>query len=139
MNPSEDALRRLVREWVKKADVDFDVAGRLLEEGARFREVIAFHAQQAVEKHLKALLVRHQVEFPKTHDIEELLNLLRRVRPEIADSLQEARWLTPFGVEVRYPGDFPDMLPGEERKAFELARHVKETVMAELEAYLAGG
>jgi HEPN domain/Nucleotidyltransferase domain len=66
---SRDAeLRDLVRDWLRKADLDWDVAARLVSEGDRFRDIVAFHCQQAVEKYVKAILVRHQVEFRKTHD-----------------------------------------------------------------------
>ena len=92
--------------------MDLDVIDRLMEGGKRFREVVAFHSQQAVDKYLKALLVFHQVELPKTHDIERLLYLLRPVQPDVADVLVEAEWLTPFGVDIRYPGDLPQALPG---------------------------
>jgi len=34
--------------------------------------------------------------------------------------------LTPFGVEVRYPGDAPELLPGEELQAFEIAKRARE-------------
>jgi len=98
-----------------------------------------FHAQQAVEKYLKALLVRQQIEFPKTHDIEKLLRLLRTVYPELADSLLDAKWLTPCGVEIRYPGDFPETLPGDENRAVELAGRARDAVMALLGPYLSGG
>ena len=98
-----------------------------------------FHAQQAVEKYLKALLVRHQIEFPKTHDIEKLLRLLRTAHPELADSLLEAKWLTPFGAEIRHPGDFPETLPGDENRAVALAGRVRGAVMTVLGPYLSGG
>jgi HEPN domain-containing protein len=47
MRPPEDEVRRLVLDWLRKADLDFDVVVRLAEEGGRFRDVIVFHAQQA--------------------------------------------------------------------------------------------
>jgi HEPN domain-containing protein len=75
MKPPEDALRSLVRQWLEKAARDLDAAERLSTEGGRLREIVAFHCQQAAEKYLKALLVRNQIEFPKTHDI---LTLSRR-------------------------------------------------------------
>ena len=52
----------------QKADLDFKAAVRLSAD-AEFREVVGFHAQQAVEKYLKALLTQRQIEFPKTHVI----------------------------------------------------------------------
>jgi HEPN domain-containing protein len=106
MKPHEE-LRRLVRDWLRKADLDCDVAPRLVSEGHRFRDRVAFHAQQAVEKYLKSILVYHQAESPRTHDIERLLRMLRDVEPSVAEGLAEVKWLTPFGVDIRYPGDFP--------------------------------
>ena len=94
MKPFEVALRELVVQWFEKADRDFDAAVYLLAQGGRFREIIAFHCQQAVEKHLKALLVRHQIEFPKTHDIRKLLGLIATVHPDLAESLHDADLLS---------------------------------------------
>jgi HEPN domain-containing protein len=95
------------------------------------------HCQQAVEKYVKAILVRHQIEFRKTHDIERLLHILRGVEPSIADGLADARWLTPFGVDIRYPGDFPEALPGDETRALGLAQGAREAAMALLSPFLA--
>ena len=75
MRPPEEVLRDLVRDWVGKADLDYRAAERLLQDEERLREIIAFHCQQAAEKYLKGFLVRHQVEFPKTHNVRQLLNL----------------------------------------------------------------
>jgi HEPN domain-containing protein len=60
-----------------------------------------------VEKALKALLVWHQVEFPKTHDVQRLLDLLAGTEPELAEACVGAAELTPYGVEYRYPGEYP--------------------------------
>jgi HEPN domain-containing protein len=49
-----------------------------------------FHAQQAAEKYLKALLARHGLEVPRTHVIEQLLDLIAPVVPRAAAQLQEA-------------------------------------------------
>jgi HEPN domain-containing protein len=69
MRPPEEVLRDLVREWIEKAELDYQAAAQLLEAGDRLRQIVAFHCQQAVEKYLKAFLVRHQVEFPKIHNL----------------------------------------------------------------------
>jgi len=137
MRPPEEEIRRLVAEWIKKAHLDLSTTVRLSTE-PEFRDIVVFHAQQAVEKYLKALLTRHQTEFPKTHVIRRLLLLLRPVEPALADALEDANWLSPFGVDIRYPADFPETLPGDEARALELARRVKNAVMAGLDPYLAG-
>jgi HEPN domain-containing protein len=138
MKRPEDEIRRLVSEWLAKADLDLQTVHRLCPEDP-FRDIVAFHAQQAAEKYLKALLTRHQVEFPKTHELRRLLDLLAEVEPQLAASLTDIKWLEPFGVEVRYPGDRPDTLPGDERRARDLAQMVRDAVCAALSPYLAGG
>ncbi len=127
--PHENELRRLVAEWLRKADLDFNTVVRLGPEEA-FRDVVAFHAQQSAEKYLKALLTFHQIEFPKTHELRHLLGLLREAEPQLALALSDVRWLEPFGVEIRYPADRPDTVPGDEVRAHELAARVRAAVMA---------
>lgn len=61
-----------------------------------------FHAQQAIEKALKAVLSANGIAFRRTHDIAELLDLLSDrglPAPPFAESLDE---LNPFAVEARY-------------------------------------
>jgi HEPN domain-containing protein len=139
MKPPDVALRELVGQWIRKAESDCEAASHLLPEGERFRGIIAFHCQQAVEKYLKAFLVLHQVEFPKTHDIGKLLGWVAGIDAPLAEALRDADSLTPFGVEVRYPTDAPELLPGGETTALDIARRVKAAVMARLEPYLGGG
>jgi HEPN domain-containing protein len=130
MQPLDPEAESLLRQWIDKADADLEVARRLAAEAAgnlRIREIVGFHCQQAAEKYLKAFLTRCQIEFPKTHDIKLLLEL---AGDPLADSLSDAKWLTPFGVEIRYPGDTAEMLPGDEGKAIEIANLVKQVVLA---------
>jgi HEPN domain-containing protein len=86
IKPPEEEIRLLVAEWMKKAALDLKTTV-LLSPDAEFRDVVGFHAQQAAEKYLKALLTRHQIEFPKTHVIRRLLILLESVDPAMADAL----------------------------------------------------
>ena len=88
---------------------------------------------------MKALLTRHQIEFPKTHVIRRLLILLEPVDPAMVEALDDANWLSPFGAEIRYPGDRAEALPGEEVRALQLAQKVRDAAMAVLDPYLAGG
>ena len=106
MKPPENVAWQLARDWLAKAATDLMVCERLLIEGAEFFEAVAFHAQQAAEKSLKALLVARQVEFPKTHDIERLLELVALDDRPLAEALIDAPELTPYGVEYRYPGEY---------------------------------
>ena len=135
MKPPNVALRGLVLQWLDKAAADLAAAEHLAAHGGPFREIVAFHCQQAAEKYLKAFLARCQVEFPKTHDIAKLLDLVASVNANMAKSLRDADALTPFGVEVRYPRDAPELLPGGETEAIDMARRVKDAAMISLQSY----
>jgi HEPN domain-containing protein len=136
MKGPDEIQRGLVRQWVEKADQDLAAAEILLKSDCRLPAVIAFHSQQAVEKYLKALLVRYQIHFPKTHDIGVLLSLISTIEPGVASSLDGTVALNPFGVEVRYPGDGLELLPGEEEEIVEMARRTRDEVRSLLSSYL---
>ena len=134
--PRERIVRSLVQQWIAKADLDYRTAQSLLRDPEPIRESIAFHCPHAGEKYLKAFLVWKRIEFPKTHSISQLLDLVSSVAPELASSLESSQFLTPYGVEMRYPSDFPEMLPGQEETAFGLARNVREAILAQLMPYV---
>ena len=70
----QQAIQELVAEWMRHARSDL-VITKLIDDEEITPEILAFHAQQAVEKALKALLVQRQVDFPRTHVIGVLLTL----------------------------------------------------------------
>jgi len=111
----------------------------LLKEGFEDYENVGFHAQQAAEKFIKAFLVRHQIEFPKTHDIVLLRQLVTRVDPELAKKLLAVDALTPYGVEFRYPGDLPSVSREEGEKAVRLAEQARELTIDSLQSYINAG
>jgi HEPN domain-containing protein len=72
--------------------------------------VIGFHAQQAVEKSIKAVLSQHGIEFRRTHDLITLLDLLQ---DKGLPPPPQAHWLdelNPYAVEARYGTIEPDNL-----------------------------
>jgi hypothetical protein len=70
----EDKVVAVIREWVNKAENDLKAAAQILKLGDECpTDTVCFHAQQCVEKYLKALLVSKGIAFPKIHDVEELV------------------------------------------------------------------
>jgi HEPN domain-containing protein len=65
---------------------------------------IGFHYQQSAEKFLKAFLLYHDEDLPKTHNIEFLLEKAKKFDSHLAEI--DPGNLTDYGVEARYPGDF---------------------------------
>ena len=130
--PEEQVRRGLVGQWVHKADQDIRAAKSLLADEPPLLYPSCFHSQQAAEKYLKALLTWREVEFPKTHVIGELLDLLGTVDAPLAESLADATGLNPYGVEVRYPGDLPEPDADGAKAALALAVKVRDAVMRAL-------
>lgn len=103
MRTPEQVLWDWVTAWLRRAEDDL-LAGRVLAEASLpSYETASFHAQQAAEKALKALLMRHQVDFTRTHDLGELLQLAEPVAPGIAQGLAAAPTLNRHAVDTRYP------------------------------------
>ncbi len=92
-------------------------------------ETTAFHAQQAAEKYLKALLAYHGEEPPRTHDLVVLLDLTLRHEATMERFRDEARLLLPFGVHVRYPFSGPSPSPEEAADAVEAAQRLYAAVL----------
>jgi HEPN domain-containing protein len=138
MKDPEESLRTLVRQWLREAEEDLLVARELMERERLSYNPVGFHAQQAAEKFLKALLTRHDVAFPKTHSIFILLQLALSVLPDLLDRLRAAHVLTPYGVEVRYPREGPRLTRTEGEEAVRLATVVRDEVMSRLADYLKG-
>jgi HEPN domain-containing protein len=128
--PDED-LTRLVAEWLEKADADMELVEHLLRDES-FPNAIAFNSQQAAEKYLKAFLTANQMDFPKTHDLKELLKLVAKADADLAASLRDTSILTPYGVDLRYPGDRPNATEDDAREAVGLADKVRGAVMKRL-------
>ncbi len=92
----------LGRRFLALADRDLRAFHKLVGDPQIDDEVVGFHAQQALERSLKAVLVRRGVEFRRVHDLELLLELLAAngvPPPPEADGIRD---LNPFAVVLRY-------------------------------------
>lgn len=66
----------LVRAWLIKGQKDLLFAREALKWGEEYTDMACFHSQQSAEKTLKAFLVWLEIEFPKTHVLGDLLDLI---------------------------------------------------------------
>jgi HEPN domain-containing protein len=98
-------MNPLTVEWVEKAEGDLLTAQR--EYRARNRpnyDACCFHAQQAVEKYLKAWLQESGRLIPRIHNLVDLVSLCIEVDPTFSILEQELRGLDSYAVRTRYPG-----------------------------------
>jgi HEPN domain-containing protein len=98
-----------IKEWIEKADGDF--ASALREYRARNHpnyDSACFHAQQCIEKYLKAVLIKKRISFSKIHDLEVLLDLCLSAYPLWEPMREDMQLLTQYAVQFRYPGESAD-------------------------------
>ncbi len=92
-----------------KAKNDLTALEGMLEKPEKFSEdIFGFHAQQCVEKTIKAYLSKNEIEFKLTHNLGLLFNQVRETNAEIADKFDSLRSLRPFAVEFRYDIEFEE-------------------------------
>ena len=88
--------------WLSYAKSDLALATLPAPQGVML-EMLCFHAQQAAEKSIKAILIWRAIPFPKTHSVEHLIDLLPADIPRTPDLVASSQ-LTAYAVIPRYPG-----------------------------------
>lgn len=110
-------------DWLRHARSDLHLAQSLPDHEHVLLETLCFHAQQAAEKALKAVLVFLEIPFPRTHNIGTLIGWLPgRIAGDPV--LDEAVVLTEYAVSSRYPGEAEPVTEDEFREAVALAERV---------------
>lgn len=99
-------MKRTTREWVTKAEDDYRLAAQVAGGSQPFHDQVCFHCQQSAEKYLKALLEELALLVPKTHDCEELLDLIRPHHHLPGTFRRGLAFLSNYAVAVRYPGEW---------------------------------
>ena len=119
---TESRVPGSAEDWLRYAKSDLELARIEKPEGVLL-ENLCFHAQQAAEKTLKAVLIFLEIDFPRTHNIRTLLDLL----PEDVDvpqEVEESAILTDYAVESRYPMNSEPVDDEEYRQVIGLAETV---------------
>jgi HEPN domain-containing protein len=120
-------VKRITRDWLLSAEMDLRSIERVLDEEF-LAPVACFHAQQCVEKSLKAILEEKGVRPPKTHDVLRLYGLVSETVGLELD-LRTLQVLNDLYVDARYPGELgllPHGRPSPEdaRQFYEFAAKV---------------
>ncbi|HUE97253.1 MAG TPA: HEPN domain-containing protein [Longimicrobiaceae bacterium] len=102
MPPEEGDATGSPAAWLRFAREDLALAATRIP-NVRFG-LHCFHAQQAAEKAIKAVLVARGMSFPFTHDLGRLIDLLEVGGVLISPEVRDADLLTDFAAVARYPG-----------------------------------
>ncbi len=99
-------MTEIYLEWINKAEGDYHTALR----DFRARKYpnydsACFHAQQCIEKYFKAILQKENLYFPKTPDLNVLLELFLPTYHLWEVHRNDLKILSIFAMEFRYPGE----------------------------------
>lgn len=97
----------LAKQLLRRAADDEAAAKALLHVGAVTDVIVGFHAQQAVEKSIKAVLAANGVDFPFSHDIGRLAALASKAGHPLPNALRNADELSAYAGALRYEPDDP--------------------------------
>ena len=108
-------MRKATEEWLASARDDLETVEELIDNN-QLTHVVAFHAQQCIEKCFKALLEEWEERVPNIHN---LVTLLAKVEGASLDSVDEdlLERLNQLYIEARYPGErglLPEGKPSRE-------------------------
>ncbi|HET90798.1 MAG TPA: HEPN domain-containing protein [Chloroflexi bacterium] len=109
-------------DWLRHAQSDLALAGAASPPNVLYNQ-LCFHAQQAAEKSIKAVLIHYGVEFRRAHDIDYLMTLLPSA-VSLPPEAEQVVGLTGYAVMLRYPGDYEDLTEEEYREAMQIAQTV---------------
>jgi HEPN domain-containing protein len=93
---------KISKEWLKASKIDLDSIHYIINV-EHLTPVVAFHAQQSVEKALKALLLFNDAKIPRIHSLNKLFKLVEEYLK--VDGFELIDMLDDLYIESRYPGD----------------------------------
>jgi len=104
---------------LRKAEQDAVIVRRAVTDHEISDEIAGFHVQQAAEKCFKAALCKAGAAYRRTHDLQELHDLLSDAGAPVPAHLVELLEWSPYAVEYRY-GEWLQPEPMDRRRALDL-------------------
>ena len=124
------SMNPLTLEWVQKAEGDYAMMQQSHGSSNPIYDGICFHAQQCIEKYLKAWLQEANMSFTSTHDLKELLDLIVPTIPAWGKWGKNLSTLSRHAVDFRYPGK--SATANDAVLAMRVCDEVRQAVRAEL-------
>ena len=113
-------------EWINRAKSNLELA-KVKKNLVIYYEDLCNQSQQSAEKALKGLLIYYGVEPEFTHNIEILINEIKKFT-KVPENIKEAALLTNYAVFTKYPGDYEEITKEEYEKSVQLAKECLEWV-----------
>jgi len=131
-------MKKITEEWLKAAHDDLLVIEKIID-SEYLTHIVAFHAQQAIEKTIKAVMEETNIDIPKIHN---LLTLFVRIEDNTSYTVDQdlLKTLDALYIDSRYPGDF-GLLPNgkpdlkDAQIFFQEASQLYEVIKKEIESF----
>lgn len=121
----------IVKEWLDFANKDISSAKYLLNMRPTPLEIICYHCEQAAEKVLKAYLIHHDIEPPRTHDLRLLCKICADFDKTFDEMSKSCANLSAYGVQSRYPFEI-EIIDSDMQKAIVDANNVMDFTLQKL-------
>jgi HEPN domain-containing protein len=128
----DKARNKAIKRWLIKAEHDLIATKVMNASGQPIEDIVCFHAQQCVEKCLKAFLVFKDVHIEKTHDLTRLVGICGEKDKEFYRFEDLADKLSSYATAPRYPDEWREISSDEAMSAIKDAEEVMEFVKTKL-------
>jgi len=128
-------MKKAAKAWLKAAKDDLDVIDKIIDV-AHLSHMVAFHAQQCIEKTFKAFMEENDIDTPKIHNLVTLFGRIEGIVAVTTD-VRMLKTLDGLYIDARYPGDLglmPDGKPSrqEAQSFYSFAKDIYETFQSNL-------
>ncbi|NOX87222.1 MAG: HEPN domain-containing protein [Chlorobi bacterium] len=121
-----------LKQWIEKSDHDLGTAIITHKYLPKYKDTIAFHCQQAVEKYLKAFILKLGLPIKRTHDLVYLLEQIDQREKVDKKWFEKVLDLQDLSVEIRYPDQVIDLSEEDIESAIKTAIQFREMILERL-------
>ena len=122
----------VIKKWVEKGDHDLGTAMITYRYIPKYKDTIAFHCQQAVEKYLKSYILYLDLPIKRTHDLIYLLEQINNIDIVEQNWFDKALELQDFAVEIRYPEMVIELSDADIEIAIGISQDFRKLILTKL-------
>ncbi len=122
----------VLKKWVEKGDHDLGTAMITYRYIPKYKDTIAFHCQQAVEKYLKSYILYLDLPIKRTHDLIYLLEQINNIDIVEQNWFDKALELQDFAVEIRYPEIVLELSDADIEIAIGISQDFRKLILTKL-------
>jgi len=104
-------MKKQAELWMQYAEDDLQTIKEIID-NENLTKIVAFHAQQCVEKSFKAILELYDLQIPRVHDLRKLFGKMKELKIQLELDDERLDELNQIYLDTRYPADFGTLRNG---------------------------